>query len=368
MIRRPTKARKRRRRYAFVDLFCGAGGLAEGFRRAGLRPVFAADIDEAAAKTYEKRFGHKVHTDGVEKLKKIPVRAQVVIGGPPCVGFSRLGKMSPTRDHKKLNGLWRHYLRIVRKIQPLAFVVENVPEFLRSMEFKAFERLARRMGFRVASGVLDAAEFGVPQKRRRAFIFGMRGIEPVLPEPTGERATVRQTLRGLPIKPNGKNLHVGRNPKPLSIERYKCIPAGGNRFDLVKKRPDITPKCWLKKRTGSTDVFGRLPWEGLAPTIRTEFFKPEKGRYLHPEAHRAITLREGARLQSFPDGFKFFGSMTQIARQIGNAVPPQLAKAAAKALLQRLPEAEQIMRRRRKSRRRVRRRRRVQARSFRKAA
>jgi DNA (cytosine-5)-methyltransferase 1 len=267
-----------------------------------------------------------------------------------------------------LNGLWRHYLRIVGKIQPLAFVVENVPEFLRSKEFKAFERRASRMGFRMASGVLDASGFGVPQKRRRAFIFGMRGVEPVFPEPTGQRSTVRQALRGLPIKPNGRNLHVGRNPKPLSIERYKCIPTGGNRFDLVKKRPDISPKCWLKKRTGSTDVFGRLLWEGLAPTIRTEFFKPEKGRYLHPKAHRAITLREAARLQSFPDRFKFFGSTTQVARQIGNAVPPRLAKAAAKALLQSLPEAERIMRRRRKSRKQPRRSRRLATRSFRKAA
>lgn len=179
---------------------------------------------------------------------------------------------------------------------------------------------------------------------------------------------MRRALRGLPIKPNGKNLHVGRNPKPLSIERYKCIPAGGNRFNLIEKRPDITPKCWLKKSTGSTDVFGRLPWDGLASTIRTEFFKPEKGRYLHPKAHRAITLREAARLQSFPDGFKFVGSMTQIARQIGNAVPPRLAKAVAKALLQRLPEAERIMRRRRKIAKVGKGRRSVPARRLRKAA
>ena len=100
----------------------------------------------------------------------------------------------------------------------------------------------------------------------------------------------------------------------------------------MKKRPDLAPRCWLNKPTGSTDVFGRLEWDKPALTIRTEFFKPEKGCYLHPEAHRPITHREAARLQTFPDSFVFSGSKIEVAKQIGNAVPPRLAKAIAQAV------------------------------------
>ena len=126
----------------------------------------------------------------------------------------------------------------------------------------------------------------------------------------------------------------------MSMERYKAIPPGGNRFDLMRNRPDITPACRLNKPTGTTDVMGRLWWDRPSATIRTEFFKPEKGRYLHPTANRVISHREAARLQSFPDWFEFEGSKIEIARQIGNAVPPQLAKAIAlhlAALLGRQP-------------------------------
>jgi DNA (cytosine-5)-methyltransferase 1 len=115
----------------------------------------------------------------------------------------------------------------------------------------------------------------------------------------------------------------------MSIERYKAVPPGGNRFDLMRNRRDITPNCWKNKKTGSTDVFGRMWWNEPAPTIRTEFFKPEKGRYLHPEAHRPITIREAARLQTFPDAFVFLGSNTQVAKQIGNAVPVILGERIA---------------------------------------
>jgi DNA (cytosine-5)-methyltransferase 1 len=124
-------------------------------------------------------------------------------------------------------------------------------------------------------------------------------------------------------------LHFRRNPRPTSVERYKAVPEGGNRFDLARNRPDLLPRCWAEKPTGTTDVMGRLWWDRPGFTIRTEFFKPEKGRYLHPKAHRPITHREAARIQSFPDSFTFEGSKIEVARQIGNAVPPLLGKALA---------------------------------------
>ena len=120
----------------------------------------------------------------------------------------------------------------------------------------------------------------------------------------------------------------------MSLQRYKAVPPGGNRFDLQRNAPELTPPCWIRKTSGGTDLFGRLWWDRPSVTIRTEFFKPEKGRYLHPEAHRPITHREAARLMGFPDDFIFFGTTTEIARQIGNAVPPPLAGALARMVLE----------------------------------
>jgi DNA (cytosine-5)-methyltransferase 1 len=198
---------------------------------------------------------------------------------------------------------------------------------LQSGEFAALYRTVtgKRFNYKLTYAILNSANFGVPQTRRRAIIIGSRIGEPMMPPETLERSSVRDAFAGLPLKPNGENWHLARNPQPTSVERYKCVPPGGNRFDLMRKRPDITPRCWLEKPTGSTDVFGRMEWDKQAPTIRTEFFKPEKGRYLHPKAHRPITIREAARLQTFPDGFVFVGSAVQVAKQIGNAVPVRLA-------------------------------------------
>jgi DNA (cytosine-5)-methyltransferase 1 len=320
-----------------IDLFCGCGGLACGFRASGFKSVFALDIDGPAAETYRRNFKHNVFDNDIAELKKIEIEADVVVGGPPCQGFSPLGKMSPSeavaKRHVGLNSLWRHYLRIVDMVNPKIFVVENVPEILRSGEYVLLQQEAERRGYRIVSGVLNAADYGVPQQRRRAFIIASRVGEPHLPKPNGLRATVRNAIGDLPLTPTGRDWHIGRNPTSMSMERYKCIPPGGNRFDLVRKRPDLSPECWIKKKTGSTDVFGRLEWDKPSLTIRTEFFKPEKGRYLHPQAHRPITHREAMRLQTFPDDFEFFGTKIQVARQVGNAVPPRLAEAVAKAVL-----------------------------------
>jgi DNA (cytosine-5)-methyltransferase 1 len=129
-----------------------------------------------------------------------------------------------------------------------------------------------------------------------------------------------------------KDLHIGRKPTLKSVERYKCIPAGGNRFDLTNTLPDLARRCWLEKKKGTTDVFGRLEWGEPALTIRTEFFKPETGCYLHPDQNRPITHWEAARTQTFPDTSEFCGSKIEIACQIGNAVPPKLAQAVARHL------------------------------------
>lgn len=316
-------------RPTFIDLFSGAGGLACGFERAGFRSVWAVEIDPDAAATYEANFGHAVFSGLIEQVKEVPVRADLIVGGPPCQGFSPLGKMSPRAAHEEMNQLWRQYLRLVEMVEPKIFVVENVPEFIRSSEAFRMMALAEEWGYEVISGVLNAYHFGVPQKRRRGIIIASRVGQPRLPDQNDRRATVRDAIGDLPLWPTNEDWHLSRSPRPGSIERYRQVPPGGNRFDLMRSRPDITPKCWLNKPTGSTDVFGRLEWDKPALTIRTEFFKPEKGRYLHPEADRPITHREAMRLQTFPDDFVWVGSRISVARQVGNAVPPELAKAIA---------------------------------------
>jgi DNA (cytosine-5)-methyltransferase 1 len=290
----------------------------------------------------------------IENVDHFPP-ADIIIGGPPCQGFSPLGRDRDDESRSELNELWQHFLRSVRQVKPKAFVIENVPEFQKSAEFGRLIALMRSdkelKKYKFSFGVLNAADYGVPQLRRRGILIAVRGRKavPWPPKPTHSSSgnsdlpshrTVREVIEDLPRRPGPdditygsdgtQNLHFRRNPRPQSIERYKAVPPGGNRFDLQRNRPDITPRCWAQKPTGTTDVMGRLWWDRPSVTIRTEFFKPEKGRYLHPVAHRSITHREAARIQTFPDSFVFEGSKIEVARQIGNAVPPKLGEAIAR--------------------------------------
>lgn len=337
-----------------LDLFAGAGGLSLGFEQAGLgfQSTSAIEIDPAAARTFKRNFGCPVFDGPIEKIDVFD-EADVIIGGPPCQGFSPLGRDRDTKSRAQLNNLWKQYLRAIRQIEPRAFVIENVPEFQKSAQFAQLLRLMkkddtlRHYGF--GYGVLNTADYGVPQRRRRGIFVAVRGHSGDLPWPpppthgpesadATPHRTVRDAISDLALYPAeteittnaaGQNLHFGRTPRLMSLDRYRAIPEGGNRFDLARNRPDLLPRCWAEKPTGTTDVMGRLWWDRPSSTIRTEFFKPEKGRYLHPEADRPITHREAARLQTFPDHFEFVGSKIEIARQIGNAVPPDFAKQLA---------------------------------------
>ena len=353
------------KRYKLVDLFAGAGGLTLGFTETlgqVFVPVWANDFNSYAAKTYNANFGKHCTTDDIveiveHRINIIP-KADIVIGGPPCQGFSLLNKHRRGDPRKQL---WRPYLRIVEHTGASIFVMENVPQLIDSEEYTEIIDYAHSLGFQTKAARLCAANYGVPQTRWRAFIIVCKFTDPAKyfpPKKTHRRPshldtrmmfsedydeyishakpwqTVRDAIEDLP-PPIGTDirdeappldLHFGRMPTPKSLKRYMTIPKEGmNRFDLFARAPQLTPDCWIKKDKGGTDLFGRLWWDRPAFTIRTEFFKPEKGRYLHPCQHRPITHREAARLQSFPDSFKFTGSKIEIARQIGNAVPPMLA-------------------------------------------
>lgn len=320
-----------------LELFAGCGGMALGFKRCGFQTTLAVEWDADACDSLRANISERVAQCAVEEIDKFP-KADVVVGGPPCQGFSNLGERVPYDPRRQL---WRHFLRAIEDAKPVAFVMENVPPLLKSQEFIEIREAAERLGYQVDQWVLNAADYGVPQTRKRAIVIGLRGSKPTRPpqthvcpdKRTSETSalpawrTVRDAIGDLPFEPTGVNLHIGRNPTPMSLKRYACIPHGGNRWNLPIK---LMPECWKRKTEGGTDLFGRLWWQRPSVTIRTEFYKPEKGRYLHPEAHRPITHREAARLQGFDDSFVFCGGKTSIAKQIGNAVPPPLAEAIAR--------------------------------------
>ncbi len=351
-----------------IDLFCGAGGMTAGFSPFfghGFQPVWANDSDASAAATYNLNFGPHCFVGDISEILLDPntyvPHADVVIGGPPCQGFSLLNKFKSGDSRTRL---WTPFMEVVRRSGAAIFVMENVPELLRSPEWPHIRDTAHSLGFTLAHGRLCAADYGAPQLRWRAFIMGCNFIDPasafppkrthvslelaprrrflepdaqLITDPRPYR-TVRDAIGDLPPPTPAEkrsnapplDLHFGRNPTEISKARYRAVPDEGmNRFDLLRRAPELTPPCWVKKKKGGADLFGRLWWDKPSVTIRTEFFKPEKGRYLHPEQHRPITHREAARLQGFPDEFFFVGSKAQIARQIGNAVPCELAARVA---------------------------------------
>ncbi|WP_260618407.1 DNA cytosine methyltransferase [Streptomyces sp. WAC07149] len=371
-----------------VDLFAGCGGFTQGFHSyeptpgepSPFRTVAAVEFDPAAAATYAANFGESTVFPGdIKKWDPTPHSGtvDVILGGPPCQGFSGLGKEDP-KDPR--NQLWREYVRVVSALEPKIFVIENVDRFFKSAEYKALQRskqhgLLRK--YNLSQGILNAADFGVPQARRRAIVIATHRDLPQLelPKPThakslkkDQEATLFETPgkqwetidrifarttsmelgplpdrtaeffgQGFPGVFETSELHIRRNPTALSLARYDAISPGGNRNDLRGKSAEIdgelvylSTKSWDRHVKGSGDVMGRLRLGAPSVTIRTEFFKPEKGRYLHPSANRPITHYEAASLQGFHDRFKWCGTKVEIARQIGNAVPVGLSSALAK--------------------------------------
>lgn len=312
-----------------IDLFAGCGGLTLGAHSAGVTPIMAVEMDPAAAASYSANHDCPVVIGDVAAVNEVP-EADVVIGGPPCQGFSTLGAQ---RADDPRNGLAAHMPRIALLAGARAVVAENVPGGAGAILDHFVEGLP---GWTFAQWELDASHYGAPTVRRRVFTIAVApGVErPFMPRiAIAPLETVRDAIGDLP-EPTGtrlaglgphrsRDLHVSRPVSALSLARYRSIPPGGDRRDIPSS---LLPPCW-QGVDGRRDAMGRLHWGRPAVTIRTDFTKPEKGRYLHPEQHRSITLHEGARLQGFPDDYLFFGTKLSISRQIGNAVPPPLAAA-----------------------------------------
>jgi len=334
----------RTRKPVAIDCFAGAGGMSEGLRQAGFRVVAAVEIDEAAAAVYaanHKRVNvvlkdiAQVSAQSLMELTGLKKGELDLLGGcPPCQGFSSLRTHNGGRRVRdRRNDLIFEYQRLVTELRPRYVMLENVPRLFRDWRFKEFRRALEADGYHVRAEVVDVARYGVPQRRRRTVLVASRVGEPKLPNVSKRTYTVRDAIGSLPRAGfSGDVLHdLPEQRSKLVMKRIRQIPKdGGGRSDLPRS---LTLKCH-RIQGGFTDVYGRMAWDRVAPTITTGCFNPSKGRFLHPVENRAVTLREAALLQSFPPEYRFpvsFGKV-KLAEMIGNALPPAFIKAHAIAL------------------------------------
>jgi DNA (cytosine-5)-methyltransferase 1 len=372
-----------------IDLFSGAGGLTTGFHLAGFESLCAIEVDAKALATYKHNYPNTkiVHQD-IRKIDPVDLRLclglqkeelTALIGGPPCQGFSR----NIPADYRSLsddrNQLYRTFLEFVQEFRPLYVVMENVPEILKAYGGVIKNEIIQQLesqGYKVTVGSLNSAHYGVPQTRSRAFFLASldKPIQFLEPTHNGEirsdyRATksceqltflksnissivtVREAIGDLPSLNAGQEYHaeaypcppqtayqamirygstklfnhVARALSPIQMSRARVLSEGQDARDLP---PELAPK---KHYSGA---YGRLCWDKPARTITRWVFHPGSGRFFHPTQDRIITIREAARLHSYPDNFHFVGTYTNMASQIGESVPPLLGKVIAASILQ----------------------------------
>jgi DNA (cytosine-5)-methyltransferase 1 len=340
----------------FVDLFAGSGGLSYGLQQAGWEPILACEIWDDAVQTYRTNFGdHPVFYNDIKLLSEKALGDLLdgdpdwVVGGPPCQGFSTIGKRKANDER---NGLFKEFGRVVSILRPKNFLIENVLG-LRDMSFvQPVCHYFRQLGYSVSPFVVRAADFGVPQLRRRVlFVGSLDGYFFDQPSPThteNEWISVNQAIGDLPMLLAGASAeeysappfceyqermrkgsntlqgHISSNHPPSLVKAISFIPDGGNRLSI----PDE-----YQPSSGFHNSYSRLDSTKPAVAITQNMGKPSGTRCIHPFQHRGLTAREGARLQGFPDSFHFFGGTTSQRLQIANAVSPILASALASSLL-----------------------------------
>ena len=369
-----------------VDLFAGCGGLTEGFAQSGLFETLACvEWESAQCQNLTKRLKEKWSmTDADQRVIRFDIQRteellsgfsdekygisagldalvgsnlDLVIGGPPCQGFSQKGQRKTIHDER--NFLFKYYVKVVELVRPRYFVMENVPNLLTAEGGyfrKEIEDLFNSMGYQLKMGVLNASDYGVPQNRRRAVIIGKRGGEaPDLPVAKNISVTIWdaisdlaylnsgegeevQSYRNEPQSEYQKKLragstilhnHVATKHSPLALERLAMIPPNAGK--------EVLPEEHLTKSIYS-GTWTRMRKDEISVTITTRFDTPSSGKFTHPFLDRAITVREAARIQSFPDSFQFVGNKGSQMKQVGNAVPPLLAGAIAEVIMKDIEE------------------------------
>lgn len=349
-----------------IDLFAGVGGLSLGFEKQGFDVLIANEYDVLIAEAYSENHkntkmlvGDITSLDLKKTFGSYTGKIDVVIGGPPCQGFSQKGQRKTIDDER--NFLFKYYVAVVKLVKPQYFVMENVPSLL-TMQGGYFlneiEELFKKIGYLLNHGVLNASDYGVPQNRRRAVIIGkLNEAAPKLPEPQSSKVTIWDAISDLAYLESGQGTdkqeyrkspeseyqellrgnsttlynHVVTNHSPLALERLAMIPPNAGK--------EVLPKEHLTKSIYS-GTWTRMRMDDISVTITTRFDTPSSGKFTHPFLNRTITVREAARIQSFPDDFRFIGNKGSQMKQVGNAVPPLLAAAIAGVIMKDINRGE----------------------------
>jgi len=339
-----------------VDFFCGGGGMSFGMQEAGINVLAGIDFEPACKATYEANIsGAKFIQADVFELKETDLEIELglkrndedllLIGCSPCQFWSIINT-DKSKSTKSAN-LLVEFERFVKYFNPGYVVVENVPGVLRKKEesgLETFINWLEEKKYHVHFEVHNTNDYGVPQNRKRFTLVATRvGAEKIFPiKDSGKKLTVRDVIgrhNGFPAIKAG-NIdstdfnHSVPNVSELTLKRLKKVEKnGGTRMGFAND-PELQLECFIGRDNSFKDTFGRLWWDRPSPTITTKFFSVSNGRFVHPEEHRALSLREGATLQSFPKDYKFIGtSHASIARLIGNAVPPEYAKRIGGAII-----------------------------------
>jgi len=347
---RRAKREKKSRSIVAVDLFCGAGGLTRGLLDAGIRVVAGYDIDEACRFPYEYNnapvsFRRKSVSDiASDELRGLYPKDcwRVLVGCAPCQPFSRYTQGFHAASDEKW-GLLRHFAQLVEDSEPDVVSMENVPELRRHRIFHQFVKRLKALQYEVSFAVVFCPDYGIPQQRSRLVLFASRLGPLEMTPPThapDQYVTVRTAIGHLPSLTAGKvssedALHRSSKLSELNLQRVRASRPGGTWRDWD---PELRAKCH-RKRKGKTypSVYGRMEWDSPSPTITTQFFGFGNGRFGHPKDDRAISLREGAVLQTFPPDYQFVEEggtyyCKGIGRLIGNAVPVRLGKVIGKSI------------------------------------
>lgn len=329
-------------KYGVIDLFCGVGGLTCGLEKSGLNVIAGYDLDATCEYAYNYNNNAKFINKNIEdvtgkEINKLLIEYNVKIlaGCAPCQPFSSHQKDKHNRKKHKDWRLLYQFARLVNEVKPEIVSMENVPELSNEKVFDDFVNVLKKQKYNITYKVVNAADYGVPQRRKRLLLIASRQKKINFLEPTHKNViTVREAIADLPQIEAGKynnidNLHIAPSLSETNLKRIKHSIPGGTWRDWPE---NLILNCH-KKKTGQSysSVYGRMKWDDVAPTITTQFTRYGTGRFGHPEQNRALTLREGAILQTFPINYSFIKNgekiiLQNIARHIGNAVPPRLGE------------------------------------------
>jgi DNA-cytosine methyltransferase len=323
-----------------IDLFAGAGGATQGLKDAGYRILAAIENNASAGRTFSANHPEtKLLPDDIRKVDPGELRADLGLARgeltllkacPPCQGYSILGSGDPNDER---NDLVHQVWRFVREFIPQVTTVENVPGLARDPRLALLVRRLRAVGYKVRSLLADAADFGVPQRRRRLIVIAMRSrsdlllqknLIELLPSTFGKGATAGEALAKVRLIEGADPVHRHRNHSPKVAARIRAVPAGGTRFDLpAEHRLECHERIEGRQACAS---YGRIKEDEPAPTLTTRCTTPACGSFIHPSEHRGLSLREAALLQTFPIDYEFRGTYDQVEAQIGNALPVKMAE------------------------------------------